>query len=68
MTQDIEVDNNQGREEETRRRRPSSTTPRGACFEQARFTYIRSKGMHHSVMRKTVPATRATSTRRRTKR
>jgi hypothetical protein len=34
-------------------------------YEQAGFTYIRSKGLHHSVMRKTVPSTRATRTRRR---
>ena len=26
-----------------------------SLFEQAGFTYIRSKGLHHSVMRKTVP-------------
>jgi hypothetical protein len=37
-------------------------------FEQAGFTYIRSKGKHHCVMRKTVPATRATRTRKRAKR
>lgn len=36
-----------------------------SLFEQAGFTYIRSKGKHHSVMRKTLPATRATSTRKR---
>jgi hypothetical protein len=39
-----------------------------SLFEQAGFTYIRSKGIHHSVIRKTVPATRATSTRKRAKR
>ena len=39
-----------------------------ALFEQAGFTYIRSKGIHPCVMRKTVPATRATSTRKRAKR
>jgi GNAT superfamily N-acetyltransferase len=39
-----------------------------SLFEQAGFTYIRSKGIHHSVMRKTVPATRATSTRKRARR
>ena len=37
-------------------------------FEQAGFTYIRSKGLHHSVMRKTVHSTRATRTRTRAKR
>ncbi len=26
-----------------------------SLFEQAGFTYIRSKGIHHTVMRKTVP-------------
>ena len=38
-----------------------------SLFEQAGFTYIRSKGRNHSVMRKTVPATRATNTRKRAK-
>ncbi len=32
------------------------------------FSYIRSKGKHHSVMRTTVPATRATRKRTRAKR
>jgi hypothetical protein len=36
-------------------------------FDQAGFTYIRSKGRNHSVMRKTVPATRTTTTRKRAK-
>ena len=39
-----------------------------SLFELAGFTYIRSKGIHHCVMRKTVPATRATSTRKRARR
>ena len=39
-----------------------------SLFEQAGFTYIRPKGKHHSVMRKTVPATRATSAKRRARR
>lgn len=39
-----------------------------SLYEQAGFTYIRSKGSHHSVMRKRVPSTRATRTRRRAKR
>jgi GNAT superfamily N-acetyltransferase len=39
-----------------------------SLFEQAGFTYIRSKGKKHSVMRKTVPAARPTSTRKRAQR
>jgi len=39
-----------------------------SLYGQAGLTYIRSKGSHHSVMRKTVPSTRATRTRRRAKR
>jgi len=39
-----------------------------SLFEQAGFSYIRSKGKHHSVMRTTVPATRATRKRTRAKR
>jgi len=41
-----------------RRRRPSSTTPRGASSSRRASPIIRSKGLHHSVMRKTVPSTR----------
>ena len=37
-----------------------------SLFEQAGSTHIR--GNHHSVMRKTVPAPRATSARKRAKR
>ncbi len=51
-----------------RRRRPSSNYATRSLFEQAGFTYIRSKGLHHSVMRKTVHSTRATRTRTRAKR
>ena len=39
-----------------------------SLFEQAGFTYIRSNGIHHCVMRTTVPATRATRKRTRAKR
>ena len=39
-----------------------------SLFDQAGLTSIRSKGLHHSVMRKTVPSTRATRTRTRAKR
>ena len=39
-----------------------------SLFEQAGFAYIRPKGKKHCVMRKEVPATRATSARRRSKR